>query len=151
VCLNPIENEYKTELRCNHKFHPNCIIRILRIEGRCPICGDDGLERENQASQQPPELRIEDIFNPQTRVVRHPISFDFNTVSIFDRLPREDRQSWKQWFMRGINDVIYPIKFQFTASSIGHTISHTITLVSTLYIIKYAFTMVGIKFSLSFP
>lgn len=53
ICLSPESSEEQcyTLSPCNHKFHVDCIIKSLRINGKeCPYCrGVDKVEEENRS------------------------------------------------------------------------------------------------------
>ena len=40
ICLETNQNLQIRKLKCNHKFHMNCIEEWLKIEKRCPLCNN---------------------------------------------------------------------------------------------------------------
>ena len=40
ICLETNQNIQIRKLKCNHKFHMNCIEEWLKMEKRCPLCNN---------------------------------------------------------------------------------------------------------------
>jgi len=48
ICFEESNDDKKEKLPCNHEFHTECIIKALRINPKCPICRDPGVDtRQN--------------------------------------------------------------------------------------------------------
>lgn len=52
ICLESIKEDvpdlYKGKLRCNHEFHPMCIIEWFKHSNTCPICRNSQVTEEHR-------------------------------------------------------------------------------------------------------
>lgn len=48
ICLETNQKLQFRKLKCNHKFHMNCIEEWLKIQKRCPLCNNYTLRFKDQ-------------------------------------------------------------------------------------------------------
>ena len=63
ICREPMDGGSQPDymLRCNHRFHVECIIDSLRKSRECPVCRDTGIDSPNQNLQS--SFELEDVYD----------------------------------------------------------------------------------------